>query len=176
MSIGNGASALLPMLDGTVKDCGTTRAAAPRMYSWFLTKEKQLAFTKAHVHLIRDILLNPPEPPFSVIISDSGQKNLIFRAPVAVDRFHFPVLLEDERIEVPVSALHDFVFTASRISSKMGKPVLSERGDYSINHFIMARKAGVGEELRIWEVVKSLPLARLAAWIAPPKDKAVTLI
>jgi len=51
-------------------------------------------------HRWREILLEPPRPPFVLIISLSAQKNLVFRALVAHSRDTFPVLMETERLIV----------------------------------------------------------------------------
>lgn len=58
-----------------------------------------LATTEGLYHLgraeIRDLLLNPPDPPFVFCIAVSGQKWLHFRAQVAYDRDGFPVQFEE---------------------------------------------------------------------------------
>lgn len=46
----------------------------------------------------RAILLDPPEPPFLLVIATSGQKHLIFRSQIAYSREHFPVQLEEETV------------------------------------------------------------------------------
>lgn len=53
---------------------------------------------------IRDLLLNPPEPPFLFIIAFSGQKQIIFKGQVADSRDRFPVQADDERVYVERSA------------------------------------------------------------------------
>ncbi len=98
-SLGQGADELA-MIDGTTKHRENSRGMQPRMYSWVLTSSSRLAATKAHIRHLREAVLNPPEPPFSIILADSGQKQLIFRAPVAMSREEFPVMLEDSEILV----------------------------------------------------------------------------
>lgn len=48
----------------------------------------------------RDLLLEPPNPPFLFVITESGQKHLIFRAAVAYDRDTYPVQVEEDRLIV----------------------------------------------------------------------------
>lgn len=43
----------------------------------------------------REILLDPPQPPFLAIVSLSARKNLIYRARVAAGRERFPVQIEE---------------------------------------------------------------------------------
>lgn len=43
----------------------------------------------------RELLIEPPAPPFLFVVSTSGQKHLIFRSVVATGREVFPVRLEE---------------------------------------------------------------------------------
>jgi hypothetical protein len=142
------------------------------MYSWLLTTTNRLAFTKAHIAIVRDMLTDPdklPEPPFAFVLADSGQKQLIFRATVAYDKASFIVMLEDTHISITPEGLRARIELAGSISRKIGKPVLKEPP--TVNTYIGARKAGVMEALKEWDGVRNEPLSQLAAWLAPPKDK-----
>jgi hypothetical protein len=46
----------------------------------------------------REILLDPPRPPFLAVIAASGQKHGIFRARIAHDRERFAVQADDRRL------------------------------------------------------------------------------
>ncbi|MGD9893455.1 MAG: hypothetical protein AB7R89_16095 [Dehalococcoidia bacterium] len=46
----------------------------------------------------REILLDPPAPPFLAVVAESGQKHILFRAAVAYDGDVFPVQVEEERV------------------------------------------------------------------------------
>lgn len=48
----------------------------------------------------RELLLHPPEPPFLFVITESGQKHLIFRAQVAYSRDVYPVQVEEDLLLV----------------------------------------------------------------------------
>jgi len=175
LSMGDGWENM-PMLDGSVKgfDPQTTnpRSLAPRLYSWLISVEKRLAFTKAHIGLIRGILTEPdklPEPPFTVVLTDSGQKQLIFRAPVALKKDAFEVMLEDQAIEITPEKLSTRLRTANQISTKLGKPILSSH--INMNTYIAARKWHLEPFLNEWQALRNEPLSRLAAWLAEPKEK-----
>jgi len=171
MSLGDGW-ADMEMIDGSVKEFTTPRSMAPRMYSWLITEGKRLAFTKAHIPIVRGKLTDAeklPDPPFSWVLSDSGKKHLIFRAPVALSREAFGVMLEEKEILVVPGLLKDRLGLAARISSKIGKPVL--RDPVVMSTYIAAKKAGVVGDLEAWAKVRQEPLSQLAAWLAPCKDK-----
>lgn len=46
----------------------------------------------------RDLLLDPPEPPFLFVIPTSGKKDIIFLASVATSRDRYPVQVEEDTL------------------------------------------------------------------------------
>jgi CRISPR type IV-associated protein Csf1 len=66
-----------------------------RQWCWLLTKTDKKAFSKKHLHLIREIILNPPEPPFSLILTDGGQKHFVYKGKVNLSKQIFTVSLDD---------------------------------------------------------------------------------
>lgn len=59
----------------------------------------------------REILLNPPQPPFMVVIAVSGKKQIIFKSTIAHDRMLFPAQMDDDAVIVTPDferALTDF--------------------------------------------------------------------
>jgi len=62
-----------------------------RNYSILATRDSLDHPTRAQW---REILLNPPVPPFVMCLAVSGQKYLTFKAPINLEREYFIVLLE----------------------------------------------------------------------------------
>jgi len=152
---------LITMLDGSTRgpegtDLGQAKPQRIRMYSWIITSGGPVAATK---------------PPFVIILSDSGQKNLIFRAPVAHARDGFPVMLEEEVIDVERELLEERIQLVTRVVAVVGKPGTLEPA--SVGKAIQFDNYyGDLEVFDAWEVVKSQPISRLAAWLAPNKESA----
>lgn len=55
----------------------------------------------------RALLIDPPEPPFTMTISESGQKHIVFRGSIAYDREVFPVQCEEDTLIVNRRELAD---------------------------------------------------------------------
>lgn len=49
---------------------------------------------------MRDWLVNPPEPPFRIIIAESGQKHLLFLAKTGLRHDYFPVQFETDTLHL----------------------------------------------------------------------------
>jgi CRISPR type IV-associated protein Csf1 len=155
-------------IDGTEKE---GRGGAPRCYSWILTETKKEAFTKKHIDFARNRILNPPEPPFSIILADSGQKQLIFRAPINHDKNTFIVMLEEKEINVIPELLKIYLDTAVAVSAAIGKISLKEPDSF-VNFKNVIEYYGYEEPLVEWIKIYSSPLGELAAWLCQGKEEA----
>ncbi len=142
-----------------------------RNYSWLITESSARAFTKAHIAEIRQHCLNPPQPPFVLVISDSGQKQLLYRAPVCLDVNSPIVMLEDEPIPYLIPALSQMLDLCGLLIAATGKPALREPVSFSFARAILTAYPATGEKmLEEWERVQSTPLARLATWLSASKE------
>jgi len=169
-SMGRGSDEM-KMIDGTIKKRENDRGMQPRMYSWIITENGKHAATKAHIKLLREIILNPPQPPFVILLADSGQKQLLFHAPVSMSQDIFPVMLEEEIIMVVPTELHERINIANKLCAAIGKPALTECN--YIQYAIACEKYyGNIEPLESWIAVMQDPLSRLAAWLSKNKEDA----
>lgn len=113
-----------------------------RNYSILATQGELRHPTRAE---LRDILLNPPEPPFVLCIATSGQKWLHFKGEVSYSRNGYPVQLEETRVYVDTSQLeHVLVLVENLYTVFSKKEILS--GEYSQNRI---KKFGLARFQRI---------------------------
>jgi CRISPR type IV-associated protein Csf1 len=171
-SMGRGSDEM-EMIDGSIKKRDNECGMQPRLYSWVLCKNKKMAATKAHLSQLLEAVLNPPEPPFAIVLADSGQKQLIFRAPVGIDKEKYSLLLEDEKIFVDTKELKVILPLVNDMMSIFGKKRIFETE--STNAYRMfIEKFGIEQinKLELWNGIKKMPLAKLAVWLTKStKDK-----
>lgn len=140
-----------------------------RIYSWVITLEKNIAYSKSHIQLLRKKILNPPEPPFAIIIATSGQKQLLFRSVVANNRDIYPILLEDAKIIVDVEALENALEIATNVCACLGKTCLKDTPDYNMG--IRYYEAyGSLDSFRYWFDHNQEPISQLASYLCEPKE------
>jgi CRISPR type IV-associated protein Csf1 len=156
------------LVDGEVK---TGRGGAPRTYSWVLSTQGNTAFSKKHLDYARKILSCPPAPPFSIVLAESGKKQIIFRAPVNNDREWFVVQLEEEQIEIDAGRWEHFLKAATLASAAIGKKALLSPEEFTC--FLNTVKY-FGDEtiLEEWIEIHNEPMARIAAWVCKGKKDA----
>ena len=141
------------------------------LYSWILSKSQRIACTKKHREEIKNFVLNPPEPPFSIVIADSGKKQLIFRAPVSFDRSMYRLILDDDIINVDVEKLKDFITKAEKLCASIGKMKLSDPENIGV---FVAFEKYYGDDFKIlndWLEIYKNPLSKLAIWLCKPQKE-----
>jgi CRISPR type IV-associated protein Csf1 len=144
-----------------------------RSYSWIIEKKKKIAYTKAHIDKLRERILNPPDPPFCIILADSGQKHLIFRAKINLVREKFYVSLEEDIICVNPIKLQKYIDIVMPIISVCGKIVIKNFEENKINITINLFKnfGDYSEEIiNNFLSVDDKQLLRLAIWLSPNKE------
>jgi CRISPR type IV-associated protein Csf1 len=170
--------ATITMIDGEVRESQKTR-----LYSWLFDSKSRIAFTKAHLSVVKEIFLNPPEPPFGIVLAVSGQKQLLFRSVLAWNKQEYYVMLEDEKILVNVNKLKAKLDQAEKIIAGIGKVAAL---DVNLNCFIRYNEYfSEIESLEKWVKENNSPLSRLAVYLSPnqkecqnvyPKRDSVTRV
>jgi len=136
-----------------------------RQYGWIFTKSQKIAATKAHLKEITEIILNPPEPPFGIVLVTSGQKQLLFRSVIAWSRDNFPLMLEDEIITVSRRELPEKLSLAKIVIAAIGKPSLSEmESNHAITYYDYY---GNIYSFGLWKNEMNSPISRLALYLSP---------
>lgn len=156
----------ITLIDGTVKSNQKTRG-----YSWIVTAADRKACTKAHRVEILDACLSPPDPPFVICISDSGQRHLLYKCLVNHRIDSMTVSLEGEPITYHPTRLAARLELCKRIAAATGKPALKEPMSVQTQMRICEYYDDDGSTVAAWLRVANDPLSRLAAWLCPPKEE-----
>lgn len=157
-------SADIRLVDGEVRQ-GQRR----RMYSWVLTEADKVAATKAHIQILRQVVMSPPPPPFAIVLSDSGQKHFIWRTPVNGSQKRYIVRLEEDLIEVDPALLLEAFHVVERAIAACGKPALYEASEFTLSQrFIEYYESD--EDADRWFAVAKNPITRLAHWLTPGRE------
>lgn len=158
-------SCTIRLLDGTIRPDQRMRG-----YSWVVDRAGATAATKAHINRLREICVAPPEPPFAIILSDSGQTHQLYRGRVNHSPLPIVATLEAEPITYRPAGLLDALGIAGRICAAGGKPSLSAPIPRNRAIAVVERYRD-GERLLIeWSHLWSTGLGRLAAWLTPKKE------
>ena len=154
---------------------GTPRSLAKnaiRSFSWVVTSASFRAASPAHMDLIRQVCLDPPSPPYAIVLSVSGQTHQLYRGLLVNDPKMAGVTLEGEPIRYHAHDLRSRLDLATRICAATGKPALAlPINSTSATRIIQRRPDGV-TDLEEWLAVRLFPLSRLAAWLCPTKETA----
>jgi len=159
--------ATITLADGEVRE-----GQRVRCYSWVITAEAAIAATKAHRAWLTGACLSPPEPPYVISISDSGQRHLLYRAVVCHSREIITATLEGERVTFTPYELDERLTLCRKLIAATGKPALSEA---PTARFGMSVVSHHDDESLIstWLECREQPLSRLAAWLSPPKEECL---
>ena len=117
----------------------------------------------------REILINPPAPPFVMCLAVSGQKHLTFKAPVNLDKHRFTVMLEERPIYVMPGRLRDCVEAVESLYAYFNKEeILTGRySQHKIKTCGMAKWEQLEARAEHW---RGRPLFDLALFIAQKRE------
>ena len=146
------------------------RVAAMRAFSWLITSDKALAGSKAHLAELRAAALSPPPAPWALVLSDSGQKHLLYRGVVNHESPPWVVTLEGDRVSYMPVSLADRMILCGRLIAATGKPALAEPVNVRFASSVIGRYRDGEAMVEEWTRVRPEPLSRLAAWLSPKKE------
>lgn len=159
---------VVDMIDGSRFE--VTRGGL-RLFSWVLTEDRAIAASKAHLDALRAVCLSPPEPPYAIVLSDSGQTHQIYRGIVGRSRDSAVLTLETMPVHYRPDDLADLLTVAGKLAACMGKPALtSVRLPVAFAAKAMDRYSDGNLLIGRWVRVAGSPLGRLAAWLCPRKE------
>lgn len=162
--------AVVPYHDGERRH---VTKAATRMHSWVITETRAVGATKAHMGWLRERCLAPPPPPYAIVLTDSGQKHLLYRGVVCRSAEVATVTLEETRIDYRPADLAVRLQMCKRLVAATGKPALAEPPGNRMLMAVVGRYPD-GEELAAtWQARWCEPLSRLAAWLSPGKEEVL---
>lgn len=142
-----------------------------RNYSWMLTRGQAAAKTKADIDELRGVCLDPPEPPYAIVIAVSGQKHTLFRAPVNHSRTYIVVQLETMHVGYSPGELRARIRLVNQLLPAVGKQRMADAEPIRIANAIkLYDELGDYDADRLiaeWNRVSGQPLSRLAVFLTP---------
>lgn len=149
--------------------CILTNPDRRQALRWFTFSASQEGLRILNRPDLRDVLVNPPEPPFVLAAPVSQKKHIALRAQVSYSRDRYLCNLEDETIEVnrrEIATLLDFVEALLAIGYSKG----------DLSQMQLTRRAGIGpmaveEIFERLEDYKKKRTYELAIFAAQPKTE-----
>lgn len=148
-----------------------SRVDQPRLYSWILTERAALKRTKAHLAELRETCQRPPTPPYCIVLADSGQRHLLYRASVTYDAAMAGVDLEGERIAYLPRELSDRLETCGQIVAATAKGALSDFEPVGLAIALSEYWADWESIFERWDHVRNEPLSRLATFLIGGREE-----
>lgn len=144
---------------------GADKPQKMRNYSWVIYEDQALSFKSSEAPAMLPHLLRPLSTPFSVAVSKSGQRHLLFRTAVNYTREAIDVRMDDEPVTYRPTELLSRVRLAAELIPYVGRTRLFDGIPLAGKVLKMSLEQVVktGE----WNSVVGEPLSRLAATVCP---------
>lgn len=143
-----------------------------RGHSWVVTPQHATPATIGHLGWLRQICLSPPSPPYAISLSSGGQKHFFYRAPVVRGGGRVSMAFDGERIDYDPADLRAVLRLAGHVCASSGKPALAERPGGRLACRVDDRYVNGGELACAWAAAWGTPMARLAAFLCPPREES----
>lgn len=117
---------------------------------------------------LRDVLLNPPEPPFVICITISQKKHLLWYLKTSYSRENFFVTMETETIQVNKSLIKEMIYFVENLYNK------GITKDQILNNTIPYGKLSIDEWKIAYEKIKEYKLHRqfeLSIYVSQKEDE-----
>lgn len=120
---------------------------------------------------IREWLVNPPEPPFTIAIAESGKKHILYLAQEGCDRSFFPVQFELDtlylehdyflRLLNAFESLMDLGFSKTEITTGVYRAdrIRSSNGQYLEHDIVLTSERTRAEPTRLLQLVAFVALS-----------------
>lgn len=151
---------------------GKEKLQKRRNYSWLVTGKAMVPYGKGDIGPLRKICLDPPSEPWCLAIAVSGQKTILYRAPVNVVRPICAVLLEEQIVHFEPSQLGAVLDQAEPIVRHIGRPALKGGRCLKVYQSLYTTSGREqADQAFSWYDNANDPLYLLAAHLAPTKKE-----
>lgn len=121
--------------------------------------------------LIREWLLNPPEPPFTIAIAESGQKHILPWAQEAYSRDRFPIQLEMDVLYIDRSQFGSLLSTYEALMALEFSKTEIDTGEYRSDRLMSHLEQWEPLELVV-QPHRSTRLLQLISYVAQREESA----
>lgn len=151
---------------------GRERLQRLRTYSHFVVNGVWRCLSKAQKSEMKNILLNPPPGEWIGVIANSGQKHIIFRAPVAVGAMPAIIQFEETQIAYLPRDLQHALYVIEYLLALGFSKTEIERDDY-LPPRVMRAGMATWQNLRSQvSPLRGSPLLALALFLAQKPNAA----
>lgn len=120
--------------------------------------------------LIRQWLMEPPEPPFTIAIAESGQKHILPWAVKAQSREFYPVMFEKDLLYINRASFCQLLSTYERLMALGFSKTEIDSGDYRSDRLISAVGQGFWELEGAIAQSRGTRLLQLMSFVATAAD------